>query len=122
MHRIGFSDAPGRCARRPGRRGPHPAGDRPARRRCPGRAAGRQGPAHRSRADSFEDVLGLCAAVLAVHVVGASAAVSHARPDVRFLPIEETSQVTCHLLRPGSPAPAACEALVAGIVRETAAG
>jgi len=75
-------------------------------------------------ADTFEDVLDLCSAGLAVHVVGASAAATHLRPDLRFVPIADTWDVTCCLLRrrhASSGAAPAFEQLVLDVVDASAA-
>lgn len=74
------------------------------------------------KADGFEDVLDLCSAGLAVHIVGASAAASFNRSDVRFIPITDTPDVTCCLLRRSSTSIAldAFNDLVLSVVRENA--
>ena len=75
-------------------------------------------------ADTFEDALDLCAAGLAVHIVGCAAARGHDRPGVRFIPISDTFDVTAYLLRRPDTANAAAlafEDLVTEVVRDSAA-
>jgi DNA-binding transcriptional LysR family regulator len=71
-------------------------------------------------AESFEEVLDLCCAGLAVHIAGADLAHSHARVDARFVPINDVPDVTAYLLRlrqSPSPAPAAFERAAAKVLR-----
>jgi DNA-binding transcriptional LysR family regulator len=50
-------------------------------------------------AHSFEEVLDLCSAGLAVHVAGSSAMFSHPRPDIRYVPIADLTPVVTYLSR-----------------------
>lgn len=49
-------------------------------------------------ADSYEGILGLCAAGMAVHIVGAVGAASHQRPDLRYVPIIDAEPSTMWLV------------------------
>jgi DNA-binding transcriptional LysR family regulator len=67
-------------------------------------------PRYGPRASSMEEVLDLCAAGLAVHIVGASAIATYPRPDVRFIPIIDTYDLTCCLVRHATPPTATMKA------------
>ncbi|WP_432494052.1 LysR family transcriptional regulator [Kineococcus auxinigenes] len=55
-------------------------------------------------AATLEEVLDLCAAGLAVNIAGATLARSHARSDLRFVPIRDVPEVTVGLVhRAGDP-------------------
>lgn len=51
-------------------------------------------------ADSYEGVLDLCAAGMAVHIVGAIGAASHQRPDLCYVPISDAGWSTTWLVLP----------------------
>jgi DNA-binding transcriptional LysR family regulator len=50
--------------------------------------------------DSYIGILDLCAAGLAVHIVGASGVAGHARADLRYVPIEDAGDATIWLISP----------------------
>lgn len=47
----------------------------------------------------FEDVLDLCSAGLGVNIAGSTAAASHTRPDIAYVPIQGVTDATTYLLR-----------------------
>ncbi|SFP72784.1 DNA-binding transcriptional regulator, LysR family [Amycolatopsis arida] len=49
---------------------------------------------------TFEEVLEVCAAGLGVNIAGSTAAVSHARADLAYVPVTDVPEIAVYLLRP----------------------